>query len=69
MGYARSAPYFTRIYCLLFRRVDDIEPCLPGVALMSLIAAPVLQMAIRAYDHTEANIRHIFNSLRQIMSQ
>lgn len=44
MGYACSAPYFTGIYCLLFGRSryahgpDDIGPCLPGVALMSLIA-------------------------------
>ena len=40
MGYACSTPYFTRIYCLLFRDEDDIGPCLPGVALMSLIASP-----------------------------
>lgn len=42
MGYACSTPYFTGIYCLLFRRLrDDIEPCLLVVALMSLIAPPV----------------------------
>lgn len=39
MGYACSTPYFTEIYCLLFR--DDIGPCLPRVTLMSLIAPPV----------------------------
>lgn len=39
MGYACSKPYFTGIYCLLFRRAgDDIGPCLLVVALMSLIA-------------------------------
>ena len=33
MGYACSTPYFTRIYCLLFRGADDIGPCLPGVSV------------------------------------
>lgn len=40
MGYACSTPYFTRIYCLLFRVADDIGPCCPELALMSLIATP-----------------------------
>lgn len=33
MGYACSTPYFTRIYCLLFRVADDIGPCLPRVSV------------------------------------
>lgn len=60
MGYACSAPYFTGIYCLLFRRLrDDIEPCLLVVALMSLIAPPVSDPS-RANHRLPANPKNKF---------